>query len=60
MRVSAERTSAAPVDPVPRNRLALSILQQRTFCAPCLAHVDEAVLALLGATLDELRERHTA
>jgi hypothetical protein len=40
-----------------RLRLALSILQHRHFCPDCTRHVDQAVLALLGGTVDEIRER---
>ena len=39
-----------------RNALTLSVLQQRPFCAVCQPHVDQAVLAAQGASVDELRE----
>lgn len=41
----------------PRGRiaLALSILRQRRFCKDCALHADQAVLALLGASIDEIR-----
>jgi hypothetical protein len=39
-----------------RIALALSILGHRTFCTDCAGHVEQAVLALRGATIDELQE----
>jgi hypothetical protein len=38
----------------PRVALALSVLQHRTFCPDCAKHVDQIILALRGATLDEI------
>lgn len=56
------RLSDDPTDPHPeretngRIALALSILQHRSFCPACRKNVDDARLALLGASIEELRE----
>ena len=39
-----------------RIALGLSILQHRPFCTSCAPHADQARLALLGATVQELAD----
>jgi hypothetical protein len=58
--VSEKRREAGGVDHAACNALALSILQHRHFCDDCEPHAEQAILALLGATVDELRQRLTA
>ena len=48
--------SGVDVEPQARIALGLSILQHRSFCADCQPHAEQARYALLGATVDELRE----
>lgn len=46
-----------PIGQTSPGRLALSILQHRDFCTECRPHIEDAVLALLGANVTEVLER---
>lgn len=45
-----------PFDPARANRLALSILEHALWCPGCMSAADLARMALMGATIDELRQ----
>lgn len=58
MRMRSAVTVESGEEPDPRIRLALSIAEHRRFCSTCGPTIDEIVLALLGATLEDLRQLH--